>query len=79
MDVIKITIKSNLERKGFIRLTYPGSQYIEESQGKHLRQELKQEPCRNTADWLVPHVLLSLLSYTTQAHLQIHSRISPPR
>lgn len=28
-----------------------------------------QKPRRSAVDWLAPHGLLSLLSYTTQAHL----------
>lgn len=31
-----------------------------------LRQERKQQLWKDAAYWLVPHVLLSLLSYTTQ-------------
>ena len=32
-------------------------------------RELMQRPQRNTAYWLAPHDLLSLLSYSTQDHL----------
>lgn len=61
-------MKSTLGRKGFIWLTYCASQFTDGSQGWNLRQELKQKPWRNTADWLAPRVLLNF-SYTTKVHL----------
>lgn len=66
--VIETMMKSNLGRKGFVWLTYSASQSTDRSQGGNLRQELKQKSWRNTADWLVPRVLLKF-SYTTQVHL----------
>ena len=56
---------SNLETKGFI-LSHASRQSIPEGGQQELRAETwRQELKQVVEDWLVPHDLLSLLSYTT--------------
>jgi hypothetical protein len=80
--------KSDLWRKGFIWLTYPESQSVEENQDRNSnlattwRQELMRESWRGAAYWLTPHTMLSLLSYRTQDHQpgnKTHSGLGPPQ
>ena len=81
--------QNNLERKGFIWLTFPHHCSSSKKVGTGIsnrvgiwRQELMQSPWRDAADWLAPHALLSLLSYRTQDHQPregaTHNELSPP-
>jgi hypothetical protein len=49
---------------------------IKSSKGRIWRQELMQRPWRDTAYWLAPHGLLSLLSYKTQDHNELGRPLS---
>jgi hypothetical protein len=72
VSVIKHWPKATWRRKGLINLqvtVYHGGKLKQEFKAGVWKQELKQRPWRNTAYWLDSHGLLSLLSYTTQAHL----------
>ena len=64
--VIMLT-ESNLPEKRVDLPHIPTTQCIMGSRGKSSRQTMKQRSL--TACWLVPHGLLSVLSYTTQGHL----------
>ena len=70
--VMKHRGQKQLGRKQLTWDAYPDSQSIEGHQGRNSkwagtwRQELMQEPWRDAAYCLVPHDLLSLLSYRTQ-------------
>ena len=66
---------SSLGRKGFMWITHPQSPSTEGSQGReglkpggNLEAGADAEAMEDAAYWLVPHGLLSLLSYRTQDH-----------
>jgi hypothetical protein len=65
--VIEQHDQSKMGRKGFIWLTFPQhcTSVKGVRKGTHTGQELIQRPYKGDAYWLVPHGLLSLLSYTT--------------
>lgn len=60
VTVIQTMTKSNVERKGFIWLTY--SDHSSSQAGSQTGKELEQRPWRNAASWLVHPGLLSLFS-----------------
>ena len=80
--------KGKLERKGLICLTFPHHIIIEGSQDRNssragiCRQKLMKIPWRDTAHWLAPHGLLSLLAYRTWYYYPsvstAHNGLGPP-
>jgi hypothetical protein len=71
-------IKNDQKQLGGQRVSFSGQWSPSQSDARTgtWRQELKQRQWRHTDYWLVPHALLSLLSYTTQKHLP--TQMAPP-
>jgi hypothetical protein len=69
MAVMNTITKSNLERKGFIRVTYPRPVHCgKPRQEPVLRNGSSSHGGVLLTGLLAPHGLLSLLSYSTQDH-----------
>lgn len=69
ITVAKMITKGNLERKGFLWLTYSRSQFTVENQGRDLETGAEAEVIEKPfSDWL-PRFTFSYLSSVFQKHL----------